>query len=77
MSSFEIALKELPPDVDLDVHHKSVEDLCWLCLHELDLHVEGEYKHSKQNVTAYKRFIKKFGDEFFQNELNKLFPKRN
>lgn len=76
MSNFEAALKELPDDTDLDVHHKTVEDLCWLCLHELDLHVEEEYKHTKKNVAAYKKFIKKFGDEFFQKELNKLFPNR-
>ena len=44
MTDFDKALKALPPTAGYDPFaHKTVEDLCWICLHELDLVAEEEY----------------------------------
>jgi len=44
MTTFEKALDKLPDGTGFDAYsHKTVQDLCWICLHELDLHAEGEY----------------------------------
>lgn len=72
MTEFEKALKDLPPETDLDVHHSTIEDLCYLCLHELDLHSEEEYQHPKKLIRAYKKFINKYGPEWIKEEAKKL-----
>ena len=42
--TFQKALDKLPEGTGFDAYsHKTVQDLCWICLHELDLHAEGEY----------------------------------
>ena len=75
MSDFQKALDNLPDDTDLDVHHNTVKDLCWLCLHEIDLHQEGEYRHSIKRLKEYRAFINKFGDDWFKGEVNKIWAK--
>jgi len=76
MSDFQKALDELPDDTGLDAHHNTIQDLCWLVLHELDLHVEKEYRHSQKRIGEYKRFIRKYGDEWFKGEVQKMFSKK-
>jgi len=41
--------------------HTSIADLCYLCLHELDLHAEGEYWHPVKERKALLAFCKKWG----------------
>lgn len=41
--------------------HTTIADLCYLCLHELDLHAEGEYWHPVKVRQALLRFCKKWG----------------
>lgn len=41
--------------------HVSVADLCYLCLHELDLHAEGEYWHPAPVRRDLLNFCKKWG----------------
>jgi hypothetical protein len=72
MTDFEKALKDLPPETDLDAHHATVEDLSYLCLHELDLHAEGEYEHPKKLLKAYRAFIAKWGPDWIKAEAAKL-----
>jgi hypothetical protein len=59
--SFEKALKELPDVCGLDSHHSTLEDLCWLCLHELDLHAEREYWCPAAVRKKLLAFCKKYG----------------
>jgi hypothetical protein len=59
---FETALKELPSGTYFEhFAHTTVEDLCFVCLHELDLHAEGEYFHPLAMRKKYLRFIEKHG----------------
>lgn len=46
--------------------HTSIADLCYLCLHELDLHAEGEYWHPAASRKALLNFCQKWGP--FANE---------
>ena len=41
--------------------HTRICDLCYLCLHELDLHAEGEYWHPIAIRRALLKFCQKWG----------------
>jgi hypothetical protein len=41
--------------------HTTIDDLCYLCLHELDLHAEGEYWHPIKERRALLKFCQKWG----------------
>ena len=42
-TAFEAAIKKLPAGTGFDPFaHTTVADLCWICLHELDMHAESE-----------------------------------
>ena len=41
--------------------HTRICDLCYLCLHELDLHAEGEYWHPAPVRRALLKFCEKWG----------------
>lgn len=60
--SFEKALNELPDGTGYDsFSHKTIEDLCYLCLHELDLVAEREYWHPIGKRKKYLNFCQKYG----------------
>jgi hypothetical protein len=62
MQTFEQALKQLPEGTYYDEFcHKTIADLCFVCLHELDLHAEGEYFQPLAMRKKYLKFIEKFG----------------
>ena len=62
MNDFEKALKTLPQSVGFDaLAHKTVEDLCWICLHELDLVAEREYWLPLAERKRLLNFIEKHG----------------
>lgn len=72
--NFEKALKELPPNTGYDSFtHKDPEDLVWVCLHELDLHAEGEYKIALTLRKKYLKFIQKYGNDLHKSEAKKVF----
>ena len=48
--------------------HKTADDLCYLCLHELDLHAEGEYWHPIKVRRALLNFINKYGSDYYKSE---------
>ncbi len=59
---FDTALKALPSGTNFDPYsHTAVADLCFVCLHELDLHAEGEYFHPLAMRKQYLNFILKHG----------------
>lgn len=69
---FEKALRELPDVCGFDsFSHTTVEDLCWLCLHELDLHAEQEYWHSAAVRKKLLAFCKKHG--FYETKAQAMF----
>jgi len=69
---FQTALKDLPEGTGFDSFvHKTVEDLCWLCLHELDMHAEGEYWHPAARRKKYLNFCRKYG--FYEEEAQEEF----
>lgn len=68
MTDFQKALDDLPDGTGIDAHHNSIDDLCWLCLHELDLHAEGEFRHDPSNLRKYYGFIKKYGTDADKKE---------
>jgi hypothetical protein len=43
--------------------HVTIGDLCYLCLHELDLHAEGEYWHPMKERRALLKFCQKWGPQ--------------
>ena len=60
--TFEKALDELPNETGFDSFaHKTIEDLCYLFLHELDLHAEQEYWHPVALRKKFLSFCKKYG----------------
>ena len=60
--TFEKALNALPDVCGFDpFNHITTEDLCWLCLHELDLHAEQEYWHPVATRKQLLAFCKKYG----------------
>ena len=69
--TFEKALKELPDVCGLDSCHKTIEDLCWICLHELDLHAEQEYWHPLAVRKKLLAFCKKYGH--YADEAQAMF----
>jgi hypothetical protein len=70
--TFEKALKALPEGTGFDAYsHKTVQDLCWVCLHELDLHAEAEYFVPAALRKKYLSFIRKYG--FYVSEAEQAF----
>lgn len=70
--TFETALNELPNDTGFDAFiHKTIQDLCWVCLHELDLHAEKEYFVPMMLRKKYLAFNRKWG--FFLEESQAMF----
>ena len=62
MNDFDTALSKLPDSAGFDPSaHKTVEDLCYICLHELDLVAEREYWHPVAERKKLLKFIEKFG----------------
>lgn len=62
MTDFEKALNKLPDSAGYDFYaQKTIEDLCWICLHELDLVAEREYWHPVAERKKLLKFIEKFG----------------
>jgi hypothetical protein len=60
--TFQKALDTLPDVCGFDsFNHTTIEDLCWLCLHELDLHAEQEYWHPVAVRKKLLAFCKKHG----------------
>ena len=60
--TFDKAISELPDVCGFDsFSHKTIQDLCWLCLHELDLHAEQEYWHPVAVRKKLLAFCKKYG----------------
>ena len=71
-ATFEQALKKLPSGTYYDhVAHKTIESLCFVCLHELDLHAEGEYFHPLAMRKKYMKFIETFG--FYVDEAKHVY----
>lgn len=50
--------------------HTTITDLCHLCLHELDLHAEGEYWHPIKERRALLKFCQKWGAHVPDDGLN-------
>ena len=70
--TFEKALNELPDETGFDsFSHKTIEDLCYLCLHELDLHAEQEYWHPVAVRKKLLAFCKKYG--YYATEAEAMF----
>lgn len=62
MNDFETALNKLPSSAGFDpAAHTTVKDLCWICLHELDLVAEREYWHPIAERKKLLKFIEKHG----------------
>jgi len=60
--TFDKAISELPDVCGFDsFSHKTIQDLCWLCLHELDLHAEQDYWHPVAVRKKLLVFCKKYG----------------
>lgn len=63
--TYDQALKDFRPVAHLTYfeyrEHTTIEDLCYLCLHELDLHADGEYWHPAQVRKALLKFCQKWG----------------
>lgn len=74
--NFQEALDNLPDNTGYDpFSHKNVADLCWVCLHELDLHSEGEYWHDAVARRNYLKFIEKYGEQAIKMEAQIVFEK--
>jgi hypothetical protein len=43
--------------------HTRIADLCYLALHELDLHAEGEYWHTASDRRNLLKFCQKWGSQ--------------
>ena len=70
--TFEKALNELPDVCGFDSFcHKEIRDLCFICLHELDLHAEGEYWHPVAVRKKLLAFCKKYG--YYATEAQAMF----
>jgi hypothetical protein len=73
-TQFDQALKDLPKNTGYDFFsHKTPEDLSWICLHELDLHAEGEYKISLTLRKQYLKFIQKYGTPYHIAEAKRVY----
>ena len=72
MSTFEKALNELPDSAGFDpAFHHTIQDLCWICLHELDLVAEQENELPLVECKKLLRFIKKHG--FYVTEAKAMY----
>jgi hypothetical protein len=69
---FNKALNALPDGTGYDSFtHKTVQDLCYLCLHELDLVAEREFWHPVSQRKKYLKFCVKHG--FYANEAQAMY----
>ena len=69
---FDKALNNLPDGTYFDPgSHKTVEDLCWVCLHELDLVAEKEFWHPISQRKKYLKFCEKYGH--YVNEAKAMY----
>ncbi len=60
--TFDQALKDLPADVEYDHHAaKTINDLRWACLLQLDLIEEGQDGTEEDDAKAIRRWLKKYG----------------
>jgi len=72
LTKFDVALKKLPAGTGFDSFaHKTVEDLCWICLHELDMHAEAEHFAPMALRRQYLAFCKRYG--FYAREADEAF----
>jgi hypothetical protein len=70
--TFKKALAKLPSVTGFDaLVHKTIEDLCWICLFELDLHAEHEYWHPLAVRKQLLNFCKKHG--YYASEAQEQF----
>ena len=64
-TDYEQALKEFGSVMHLTYfepgEHTKICDLCYLCLHELDLHAEGEHWHPLKERKALLKFCQNWG----------------
>jgi hypothetical protein len=69
---FETALSKLPEGTCFDPYaHHTIEDLCYICLHELDMHAEHEFWHPLALRKKYLAFCKKY--KFWAEEAQLQF----
>ena len=54
---------------------KTIEELCWVCLHELSMHADGEYQHKKKALIEFRDFAVKYGDEFVKHYAHTTYLK--
>lgn len=75
MKSFDAALKDFSKVEHVTYfepgEHTEISDLCFLCLHELDLHAEGEYWHPIVLRKKLLAFCKKWN--YYANEAQQQF----
>ena len=77
MTDFEKAINKLPNSAGYDpLSHKTVEDLCYICLHELDLVAEKEYWLPLAERKRLLKFIEQFGktcETDYTDEARKIY----
>lgn len=77
MDNFQKALNKLPSSVGFDpFEHNTIDDLCWICLHELDLVAEREYWHPISERKKLLKFIETFAGDCkkdYTNEAREIF----
>ena len=77
MTDFDKALNKLPSSAGYDFYsHKTIEDLCWICLHELDLVAEQEHWLPLGERKRLLKFIETFGKECendYTDEARKIY----
>ncbi|HCB50651.1 MAG TPA: hypothetical protein DEP47_14320 [Chloroflexi bacterium] len=73
-AEFQKALDQLPSSAGFDhtVHH-TVDDLCWICLRELDLVAEREYWLPLAERKRLLKFIQKHGHHV--NEADAVYQR--
>lgn len=60
--TFEQALRDLPSDIDYDpLAMKTVNDLRWACVLQLDLIEEGQDSAEGDDPKPIRRWLKKYG----------------
>ena len=58
---FDIALRELPDGVDYDPVMKTLDDLRWSCVLQLDLISEGQDSAEGIDPKPIRKWLKKYG----------------
>lgn len=53
--------------------HSTADDMTFVCLHELDLHAEGEYWHPIKIRRDLLKFIQKHGSDYHKSEALRQF----